>query len=195
MWELRLRDGKEVTVRFLNPGDRDGLFQMFSSMSGKALEWSMAPYTVDVIDRWIGNISSLIPLVAEYNKKIVGYAVIYKHSHQRRKGIGDLAVYLHQDFHKAGLGTAMTEKLLELVKKERMHKIELTVVADNEIANNLYQKFGFKPEGLSKDSFFGSDGKYHDIVHMGLVLDQDSSSTKARAFSLISKRDTLFSAR
>lgn len=58
MWELRLRDGKEVTVRFLNPGDRDGLFQMFSSMSEKALEWSMAPYTVDVIDRWIGNISS-----------------------------------------------------------------------------------------------------------------------------------------
>ena len=98
MWELRLRDGKEVTVRFLNTGDRDGLFQMFSSMSGKALEWSMAPYTVDVIDRWIGNISRLIPLVAEHNKKIVGYAVIYKHSHQRRKGIGDLAMYLHQDF-------------------------------------------------------------------------------------------------
>jgi RimJ/RimL family protein N-acetyltransferase len=171
MWELKLRDGREVTVRFLNLGDRDGLFQMFSSMSEKALEWSMAPYTMEVIDRWIGNMSSLIPLVAEYNGKIVGYAVIYKYSHQRRRGIGDLAIYLHQDFHKVGLGTAMTEKLLELAKKERLHKIELTVVTENEIARNLYENFGFKTEGLSKDSFLGFDGKCHDMVHMGLILD------------------------
>jgi RimJ/RimL family protein N-acetyltransferase len=171
MWELKLRDGREVTVRFLNAGDRDGLFQMFASMSEKALEWSMAPYTVDVIDRWIGNMSNLIPLVAEYDKKIVGYAVIYKYPPQRRKGVGDLAIYLHQDFHRVGLGTAMTEKLLELAKKERMHKIELTVVADNEIAENLYKKFGFKTEGVSRDSFLDFDGKYHEMVHMGLILD------------------------
>jgi RimJ/RimL family protein N-acetyltransferase len=171
MWQLRLRDGREVVIRFLNPEDRDGLFRMFSSMSEKALEWSAAPYTMDVIDRWIGNIPSLIPLVAEYDKRIIGYAVIYKYPHQRRKGIGDLAIYLHQDFQKAGLGTAMTEKLLELAKKERMHKIELGVVADNEVAKSLYQKFGFKTEGVSKDSFFGFDGKYHDVVHMGLILD------------------------
>jgi RimJ/RimL family protein N-acetyltransferase len=171
MWELKLRDGREVTVRFLSAGDRDGLFQMFASMSEKALEWSMAPYTMDVIDRWIGNMSNLIPLVAEYDKKIVGYAVIYKYPHQRRKGVGDLAIYLHQDFHRVGLGTAMTEKLLELAKKERMHKIELTVVADNEIAENLYKKFGFKTEGVSRDSFLGFDGKYHEMVHMGLILD------------------------
>jgi putative acetyltransferase len=171
MRELRLRDGRQVTVRSLNADDRDGLFQMFSSMSGEALAWSMAPYTMEVVDRWIGNMPNLIPLVAEYNKKIVGYAVIYKYPHQRRKGIGDLAIYLHQDFQKAGLGTAMTEKLLALAKEGKMHKIELTVVADNQIAKNLYQKFGFKTEGVSKDSFFGFDGKYHNMVHMGLVLD------------------------
>jgi putative acetyltransferase len=170
MSELRLRDGRQVTLRFLNVNDRDGLFQMFSSMSSEALEWSMAPYSMEVIDRWIGNIPHLIPLVAEYNKKIVGYAVVYKYPHQRRKGIGDLAIYLHQDFQKAGLGTAMTKKLLELAKKEKMHKIELTVVADNEIAKNLYEKFGFKKEGVSKDSFLGFDGKYHDMIHMGLIL-------------------------
>jgi hypothetical protein len=75
MWQLRLRDGREVVIRFLNLEDRDGLFRMFSSMSEKALEWSAAPYTMDVIDRWIGNIPSLIPLVAEYDKRIIGYAL------------------------------------------------------------------------------------------------------------------------
>ncbi len=171
MWKLRLKDGREVEVRFLRADDKSGLFHMFSSMSSDALEWSMAPYTMDVVQRWIGNLHNLIPLIAEHDKKVVGYASIYKPPHQRRKGVGDLIVYLHQNFHNVGLGTAMMKKLLQLAKKEGMHKIELSVVADNEVAVHLYEKFGFKTEGVSKGSFYGRNEKYHDMVHMGLLLD------------------------
>jgi len=170
MWKLK--DGREVIVRPLMVEDKDGLFQMFSSMSDKALEWSMAPYTIEVIQRWISNIENLIALVAEWNNKIVGYTSIYKFRHPRRRGVGDQLIYLHQDFHNVGLGTAMMEKLLQLAQKEGMHKIELYVVADNKAAIHLYKKFGFKIEGVGKDSFFGSNGKYHDMVKMGLLLDQ-----------------------
>ena len=170
MWKVKLKDGKEVTIRFLTANDKEALFQMFSSMSNEALKWSMAPYTMEVIQRWINNIKNLIPLVAEYNNRIVGYASIYKFQHPRRKGIGDLAIYLHQDFHNVGLGTAMMKKLLQLAKEHKMHKLELYVVEDNKAAVALYKKFGFKIEGISKDSFFGSDGKYHNMIHMGLLL-------------------------
>jgi RimJ/RimL family protein N-acetyltransferase len=64
----------------------------------------------------------------------------------------------------------MTEKLLKIAENEGIHKIELTVVADNKSATSLYKKFRFKVEGVSKDSFYGNDEKYHDIVHMGLIL-------------------------
>ena len=171
MWKLKLKDDREVIVRPLTVEDKNGLFQMFSSMSDKALEWSMAPYTMEVIQRWINNIENLIALIAEYNKKIVGYASIYKFQHLRRKGVGNLAIFLHQDFHNIGLGTAMTKKLVQLAKKEGMHKINLQVVAENKIAVHLYKKFGFNIEGVSKDSFFGRDGKYHDMIHMGLILE------------------------
>lgn len=170
MWKVKLKDGREVTIRFLTANDKEALFQMFSSMSSEALKWSMAPYTLEVIQRWINNIKNLIPLVAEYNNRIVGYASIYKFQHPRRKGIGDLAIYLHQDFHNVGLGTAMMKKLLQLAKEHKMHKLELYVVEDNKVAVALYKKFGFKIEGISKDSFFGSDGKYHNMIHMGLLL-------------------------
>jgi len=170
LWKVKLKDGREVTIRFLTANDKEALFQMFSSMSSEALKWSMAPYTLEVIQRWINNIKNLIPLVAEYNNRIVGYASIYKFQHPRRKGIGDLAIYLHQDFHNVGLGTAMMKKLLQLAKEHKMHKLELYVVEDNKVAVALYKKFGFKIEGISKDSFFGSDGKYHNMIHMGLLL-------------------------
>lgn len=169
-WRLKLRDGRRVTLRFLSFEDRDSLYECFSAMSDEALEWSMAPYAIDRIQRWIDSIENRIPLVAEFGNKIVGYATIYKFPQPRRKGVGDLAIYLHQDFHNVGLATAMIEKLLELARIEAMHKIELQVVADNTVAIHLYERFNFNVEGISEDSFLGSDGEYHDMVHMGLIL-------------------------
>jgi len=173
MWKQKLKNDREITLRFLTKDDAIGLFQMFSSMSDKALEWSGAPYTTEVIQRWVNNIQNLIPLIAVDGTKIIGYAAIYKLQHPRRKGVGDLHIYLHQDFQNVGLGSALMEKLLQLARKEKMHKIELSVIADNKTAIHLYKKFGFKIEGVSKDSFHGLDGKYHNMTHMGIVLDNE----------------------
>ena len=170
MWKVTLKDGRKVILRFLTEDDKEKLFQMFSSMSEKALEWSMAPYTMENIERWTSNLPTLIALVAEYQDKIVGWGSIYKSSHPRWRGLGELGIYMHQDFHNVGLGTAMTERLLQLAKDEKMHRIELTVVGENEIALRLYEKFGFQNEGVSKDAFYDQDDRYNDIVNMGMIL-------------------------
>ena len=78
-------------------------------------------------------------------------------------------MYLHQDFHNVGLGSVMLGYLLELAKEESLRKIGLHVIADNKIAIHLYEKFGFKTEGVLKDAHFGADGKYHDEIAIGLV--------------------------
>jgi len=170
MWKATLKDGRIVNLRFLTEKDEDKLFRMFTMMSEKALEWSMAPYTREGIKRWINNIPQTIGLVAEYQDDIIGWASIYRYPQPRRKGLGDLVIYLHQDFHNIGLGRTMTDRLLQLAKEEKMHRIELTVVKDNTIAIRLYQKLGFQIEGVSKDAFYGKDDEYHDIINMGLVL-------------------------
>jgi putative acetyltransferase len=113
---------------------------------------------------------NLIPLAAFYGDRIVGHAQIYKLPHSRRKGTGDIVMYLHQDFHNIGLGTAMFKELLELAKKEGMHRISLHVIADNKRAIHLYEKFGFKVEGVMKEAYLGEDGKYHDELIMGLLF-------------------------
>jgi RimJ/RimL family protein N-acetyltransferase len=80
-------------------------------------------------------------------------------------------MYLHQDFHNVGLGAAMLPKLLELARREGLHRVGLTVVAENARAVRLYEKFGFKVEGVLKDAYFGEDGKYHDELAMALILE------------------------
>ncbi|MGD8506432.1 MAG: GNAT family protein [Candidatus Bathyarchaeota archaeon] len=170
--KVKLKDGREVILRLMAIDDKERLLEMFSSMSKEALRWSMAPYTREVIERWVKNIQNLIPLVAEHDNLMIGYAGIMKLPHPRLKGNGDLAMYIHQDFQGVGLGTIMTELLVNLAKEHGMHRVGLYVIADNKIAIHLYKKLGFEVEGNMKDSFFGEDGKYHDVLIMGRILNE-----------------------
>jgi len=111
-----------------------------------------------------------LSLVAVHDGRIVGIAGIHTPSLPRMRGIGDMMIYLHQDFHGAGLGTAMTEKLLALAKNKGLHRVGLEVVEDNRAAVHLYEKCGFTIEGISVDAYYGADGKYHNMLVMGKVV-------------------------
>lgn len=165
--KFKLRNDREVTLRLLKIDDRDRLLDLFSTMSEKALEWGMPPYSEETIDRWLSNFERLIPLVTIYENRIVGFAAIFKHMHSRERGVADLGIYLHQDFHKIGLGTIMSETILGIAKNQGLHRIGLHVVEDNVVAVNLYKKVGFVIEGTMRDAYFGQDEKYHNMLVMG----------------------------
>ncbi|MDH7557277.1 MAG: GNAT family N-acetyltransferase [Candidatus Bathyarchaeota archaeon] len=151
--------------------DKERLIKMYESLSDDAVRWGMPPYNRERLERgWFSNLQNIIALIALHEDNIVGHAQIFKNPNARRKGTGDLVMYLHQNFHNMGLGTAMLARLMKLAKDEGLHRVSLHVVADNKIAVHLYQKFGFKIEGIMKDAYFGEDGKYHDELVMGLLL-------------------------
>lgn len=176
--EVRLKDGRFVVVRDFQMADKERLVEMYASLSSEAVRWGMPPYTREVIDRWTSNLQNLTILVAFYDDRIVGHAQLYKFPHSRRKGMCDLVIYLHQGFHNQGLGTAMLTELIQQARNERLHRINLHVIADNKLAVHLYEKFGFKTEGTMKDSYLGDDGKYHDELVMGLILSSSTSPNR-----------------
>jgi putative acetyltransferase len=170
---VNLRDGRRVQIRPLQESDSEGLHGMYQSMSDDALRWSMAPYTEETIDRWIGNLPNLISLVAVHGGGIVGYASVQKFTHPRLAGTGDLNIYIHQDYQGAGLGTALMVMLLNVANEHSLHRINLEVVADNETAVYLFRKFGFNVEGRRVEAYKAMDGGLHDILLMGKTLNKD----------------------
>jgi len=167
---IRLKDGRTVVLRDFRIEDKEKLVEMYGSLSNEALRWALPPYTRQVIERWLNNLPSLIILVALCDDRIIGHAQILKFQHPRRRGTGDLLIYLHQDFRKMGLGTAMLTKLLEQARNDELHRLNLYVIAENEQAIRLYERFGFKIEGVKGEAYLGEDGRYHDELVMGLIL-------------------------
>jgi ribosomal protein S18 acetylase RimI-like enzyme len=67
-----------------------------------------------------------------------------------------------------GLGVRLLEATLGKAHAKGITRIELTVRADNLNAKALYERFGFKVEGL-QCRCFRVGGHYHDAYAMALL--------------------------
>jgi len=143
---------------------------MYASMSPESVKWGLPPYDRARIERWTSDPANNITLVARSDSVIVGHLQMWRIPYQRRKGVVELFIYIHQDFQNVGLGTMMMRKAIELARENGFHRIGLTVVADNKRAIKVYEKVGFKTEGTIREAFFGEDHRYHDEVEMGILL-------------------------
>lgn len=63
------------------------------------------------------------------------------------------------------------ERILESAKNKGVHKVDAGAVADDEDTISLLKEFGFEIEGRKRNDFFGDDGRYHDVLAMGKILD------------------------
>ena len=170
--KVTLKDGRKVDLISLTSKDTDRLLGMLSQMSEEALRWSMAPYSREWVDKWL-NTTTLIHLAAEHAGEIVGFVCIEAYTHPRRRGIGYLGTYFHKDYTGVGLETALLERVLESARGEGVHKVDAGAVADDEYTISLLEGFGFETEGRKRDDFLGEDGRYHDVLAMGRILDEE----------------------
>ena len=144
------------------------IVEMYSSFSDEALRWTRPPYNEETIKR-LSKDENLI-LVAKHENRIVGHCMLDVHQHSTGKGIFSLIINLHQDFQNKGLGTAMIKMIVDWARSEGIHRIELGVVAEYKMAIHVYEKAGFRTEGVLREAHYGLDGKYHDKLIMGLLL-------------------------
>jgi RimJ/RimL family protein N-acetyltransferase len=71
-----------------------------------------------------------------------------------------------------GYGTDVMVTLCRFGFQEmNLHRIELWVHARNSRARHVYEKVGFREEGVRRQAFF-KHGQYRDVVLMGLLEDE-----------------------
>lgn len=118
-----------------------------------------------------GKADNAILLVAIYNDDIVGSLSFRGGSFNKFKHVGELGVYVLKKYWGMGIGTALISKLIEWAKESNViKKISLRVRVDNKNAIKLYEKLGFKKEGVLTNEF-NCNGILYDLIYMGMQID------------------------
>ncbi|MEH7098235.1 GNAT family N-acetyltransferase [Neobacillus vireti] len=90
--------------------------------------------------------------IAEEDKQLIGYLVAMGGNAKRNKYSVYLVIGILAEHRGHGIGTGLFEKVEKWAKEQYVHRLELTVVAQNQAGIQLYKKMGFEIEGTKRHS-------------------------------------------
>lgn len=109
-------------------------------------------------------------LVAEEGKEIVGFISADRGMVNRIKHAAYIVVGIRKEFRNQGIGSEFFEELDLWARENRIIRLELTVMCNNNVAKHLYENNGFKVEGIKEKSCF-INNKYIDEYYMSKIYE------------------------
>jgi len=81
----------------------------------------------------------------------------------------ELGFCIAPEFHSRGYGELLVRQLIEYAFEElKMHRVYLEVFAINVRAQDIYEKCGFKREGVLRDKILKND-RFRDVLVMSII--------------------------
>jgi RimJ/RimL family protein N-acetyltransferase len=160
-----------VTVREATLDDVDPVLELVVAVAAEG-RWIAVEAPVDRQARRrrvVENVEdpATIALVAEAGGELVGQLDL----HLARYGVADLGMLVAAGWRGRGVGTALLAAGIDRARAAGAHKIALQVWPHNAAAIALYERFGFRREGLLARHYRRRSGELWDAVVMGLRLD------------------------
>ena len=101
----------------------------------------LPPLDRDKRHQWVQDIISRgTNLVTVHGDTVIGHASLFS----MPVDWVEYFIFIHQDFQRQGIGTAITLYVIDWARQENLSAIWLTVETKNYIAISLYNKVGFK---------------------------------------------------
>lgn len=107
--------------------------------------------------------------IAYEEHQVLGYLIVQNKNPQRVSHRAYMVMGVHSDSRGKGVGKTLFSHVISWAKSVKLHRLELTVIAENASAVTLYQKMGFEIEGVKRDSLLVNDG-YVDEYYMAKLL-------------------------
>lgn len=165
--------GDGVEIRHAGPADFDAWFRLYDAVAAEG-KWigGEAPSDREVRHRsfeaHLGTDDS-VTLLAEAGGQLVGMLGVQVHG-----GVADLGMMVDSAWRGRGVGSALMEECIAWSQEHGAHKIVLELWPHNAAARRLYERHGFRQEGLLERHYRRRNGELWDAVRMGLVLDHTS---------------------
>ncbi|MBC8588003.1 GNAT family N-acetyltransferase [Paratissierella segnis] len=177
MKQFSLKDGQRLTIRTAKHEDASNLINYVKKIGGESdyLTFGENEFEITVekeeelLESFLISDNKLY-IIAEIDGKIVGSLNFSGGSRQRTKHTGEFGVSVEKKYWGLGIGRELINYLIDWAEEgDVIKKINLRVREDNKRAIGLYEKLGFKKEGVISRGFFVND-EYYSFICMGLEL-------------------------
>jgi len=151
---IKTFNGKKLKIREMNRSDlkraKDFLDFINSLVEEEAMILEKKKKNLREEKEWLKNQlkeireKKRVAILAEDGNKIVGICDC-RLGRGRQSHVGEITIGVRKGYQGIGLGKFLFGEILELAKRKLRPKFfQLSVFEGNEIAKNLYKKFGFK---------------------------------------------------
>lgn len=155
------RENRTIEIRRVVDDDLDGIVDMYATFDPAQRAQGIPPTQPTEINRWLRTvIDQGHHLVAVHESDPVGHAMLVPDGDDAM----ELAIFVHQDVQRAGIGRALLTHLLGAGAAAGDRRIWLTVERWNAPAIELYRDVGF--ETVNADRF---------DLEMALEIPEDQS--------------------
>lgn len=167
--------GERVRLTSLYPSDAQAMARWYEDGEfARLFDASPAfPKSESSLNRWMDNIERdrdtySLAIRMLYSDDLIGYVQI--DGIQWTHGTGWLAIGIGNASHRSkGYGTEALRLTLRFAFHElNLHRLQLSVFSYNQSAQRLYEKLGFKREGVFRECLM-RDGQRHDMIFYGLL--------------------------
>lgn len=162
-----LRDGRSVTIRPMDASHGTALLEFFRALPEEDRLFLREDVTKpEVVQRYVRDLddSTVLPLLAEHEGRIVGDATLHRSTHGWSTHVAKIRVVVSRDFQRNGLGTALARQLVKLAVNLGLDKMVAEVV-DNQVgAKRAFERLGFRQEAVLKGHVKDTHGTRRDLV-------------------------------
>ena len=144
------RVDREIELRRLSEVDDRGaalsaLADMYERFDPADRAQGIPPTGRERIESWLETLatSDAVNVLARHGEAVVGHATLVPDG----TGAYELAIFVHQDYQGAGIGSRLIRHLLGAGAESGVERVWLTVERWNSPALALYKDVGFEPSG------------------------------------------------
>lgn len=165
-----------VQVRVAVPGDAARVVMLASAVASEPEGWLLADSSwrsVGEERRYIRTVlrhPDAALLVAATGEEIVGRLSIMRDPHPSSAHVADIGLMVAAQCRRQGIGSALMLAAETWAQAAAISKLELHVFPHNLAAIGLYEKLGYRREGLRAAHYRRPDGSFVDAILMAKHL-------------------------
>lgn len=165
-----------IYLRYMTVDDTDKIVEWRNSESVRSRFIYRGDFTREIHLSWIKNMVETGKVVQMMICDLVtdgALGSVYIRDIDRTHSKAEYGIFIGEASARGrGVGTAAARMMVRYCfEEEKLHRIFLRVLPDNEVAIRSYLQVGFVKEALLREDVF-LDGKYRDVILMGMLEDE-----------------------